>query len=121
MEKKGFPVETERILIYINGDTIGNGDEELGRVLMGTFLHSLKGLPCTPWRIVCINSGVKLTSGDSQHIALLKEIENNGTDILSCGTCLDYYHRKDTVGVGRISNMVEIATSFLESSKVITL
>ncbi|HBA55046.1 MAG TPA: sulfurtransferase-like selenium metabolism protein YedF, partial [Syntrophorhabdus aromaticivorans] len=40
-------------------------------------------------------------------------------DVVSCGTCLDYFQIKDKVRAGRISNMYEIASSFLEATNVI--
>ena len=38
----------------------------------------------------------------------LRAIEAAGAEILSCGTCLDYFHAKEKLLVGRISNMREI-------------
>ena len=108
-----------RLLIYINTETIGVGSDELGRLLMNSFLHTLKELDALPWRIVFINGGVKLVAGESEHVGILTEISNLGTEILACGTCLDYFHLKDKIRVGRISNMHEISSSFLQATHVI--
>jgi hypothetical protein len=62
---------------------------------------------------------VKLTSEGSELLAQLQELENLGVEILSCGTCLDFYHLKEKLKVGRISNMFEIVTSLTESTTVL--
>ena len=111
--------DAKRLLVYIDGETMGRGDNELGNILMGAFLKTLKELEARPWRIIFINTGVKLISRESAYIALLKEIENAGIEILSCGTCVDFFHLKEKIGVGRVSNMFEILSSFSEATNVI--
>jgi selenium metabolism protein YedF len=86
---------------------------------MGAFLKTLKELEPKPWRLVLINTGVKLISRESEYIDILKEIEDSGIEIISCGTCLDYFKLKGKIGVGRISNMFEILSSFNEATNVI--
>ena len=39
-------------------------------------------------------------------------------DILTCGTCLDYYHRKEKLLVGDITNMYSIVET-LEKADVV--
>lgn len=110
---------TRKLLIFIDGETVGRGSEELGAILMKSFLLTLKELNPLPWRIIFINSGVRLAVEDSQFIAALHELAALGTDILSCGMCLDYYGIRDRLAAGRVSNMYEIASSFLEATNVI--
>ena len=69
--------------------------------------------------MIFINSGVKLVASDSEYLNILKDIEGLGIEIIACGTCLDYYHLKEKIGVGRVSNMFEIVTSFNEATNVI--
>ncbi len=111
--------ETEKLLVYIDGETMGRGNDELGKILIGAFLKTLKELETPPWRIIFINTGVKLVSQESEYIGILKEIMFSGAEILSCGTCLDFFKLKDKIAVGRISNMFEILSSFTEATKVI--
>jgi len=110
---------TKRSLVFVDGETMGRGSEELGRVLMKSFLNTIKELETRPWRLVFINSGVKLVVTGSEYIGILKEIEGLGVEIMSCGTCLDFFHLKEKIGVGRISNMFEILSSFNEATNVI--
>lgn len=117
------PVQYEKArkktLVYIDGETMGRGSEELGKVLMRSFLNTLKELEIHPWRVIFLNSGVKLATTGSEYIDVLKDVENLGIEIISCGTCLDYFHLKEKIGVGRISNMFEIMSSFNEATNVI--
>jgi selenium metabolism protein YedF len=109
----------KRLLIYVDGETVGRGSEELGTILMRSFVLTLKELNPLPWRIIFINSGVKLAINGSPLIAALSDLNELGVEILSCGTCLDYYHVKEKLMVGRVSNMYEIESSFLEATNVI--
>lgn len=124
---KGSPVsECESVaakssLIFIDSEIIGRGSEELGATLMKTFLHTLTESPEQPAKIVFMNSGVKLAAEGSESIADLKELADKGVEILACGTCLDYFGLKEKVAVGKVSNMYEILSSFLQAEKVITL
>lgn len=108
-----------KLLVYVDGETMGRGSEELGNILMRSFLKTLMELEIKPWRLIFLNSGVKLTSTGSQYIEILKAIEVSGIEIMSCGTCLDYFHLKEKIAVGRISNMFEILSSFSEATNVI--
>jgi selenium metabolism protein YedF len=113
------PVNAKKILVFIDGETVGRGSEELGAILMRSFLLTLKELNPLPWRIIFINSGVKLAVEGSPLLTVLGELADLGLEIISCGTCLDYYQIKDKLTVGRVSNMYEIASSFLEATNVI--
>ena len=108
-----------KLLVFIDGETVGRGSEELGRILMRSFLITLKELNPLPWRIIFINGGVQLAAEESTYLEPLNNHLTIGVEILCCGTCLDYYKLKEKLRVGRVSNMFEIASSFLEATNVI--
>ena len=108
-----------KLLVFIDGETVGRGSEELGRILMRSFLITLKELNPLPWRIIFINGGVQLAAEESPYLEPLNNLLTLGVEILCCGTCLDYYKLKEKLRVGRVSNMFEIASSFLEATNVI--
>jgi selenium metabolism protein YedF len=108
-----------RLLVFIDGETMGRGSDELGQILMRSFILTLKELNPLPWRIIFVNSGVKLAVESSPLVVALQDLTHLGVEILSCGTCLDYYRLKEKLRVGRVSNMYEIASSFLEATNVI--
>lgn len=108
-------IETgKNVAILIKSRLFGEGEEELGEILMKSFLYTLTEMKEDIKHIIFMNSGVFLTCAGSPVIEHLKAMEEDGVNILSCGTCLDYYNLKDKLQVGSITNMysaVEILTS----------
>ena len=49
----------------------------------------------------------------------LKELEAQGAEILTCGTCLNHYHLEDKLRVGSVTNMYDITESLLQAKKII--
>jgi selenium metabolism protein YedF len=114
-----LPEKKEDVVVYINSHLLGVGDEALGRFLMKNFLKTLLELKVKPDRVILINSGVQLAAEESEALEMLTKLSESGTEILSCGTCLDFYGLKEKMKVGRVSNMVEIAQSLLNGSRVV--
>ncbi|MFA6076079.1 MAG: sulfurtransferase-like selenium metabolism protein YedF [Negativicutes bacterium] len=111
-------VQTPTANVYLITDNVlGNGDEELGKVLMRSLLFTISERPA-PRAMIFMNKGVFLTCEGSAHIETLQKVAANGTEILACGTCLDYYNLKDKLVVGEPGNMYS-ALELLESSKVV--
>ena len=108
-------------ILLIASDSFGRGSEELGQLLMRSFLHTLGEVSPLPDRIICLNSGVKLVVEGSLALDDLRVLEEKGIGILACGTCLGYYEIKDKIVVGRISNMYDIASALLGAGKIIEL
>jgi len=118
-EKK---VEGETLsVVFIESDSIGRGSEELGRILMRSFLHTLAEGEFKPAKVILVNSGVKLTCEGSEVLEDLRHLSGQGTEVLSCGTCLDYFGLKTKLQVGRISNMYEILSSLAQAGKVLKM
>ena len=51
----------------------------------------------------------------------LKQIEEEGVELLACGTCLSRLGLSDKVAIGQVSNMYTLASILLEANKVISL
>jgi selenium metabolism protein YedF len=111
--------EAEKVVVYINSNLLGVGDEALGSILMRTFLKTLLDLETKPVRLILINSGVKLASEGSEVLETLRGLSDKGVEILACGTCIDFYGLKEKMRVGRVSNMYDIAQSLLEADRLI--
>jgi selenium metabolism protein YedF len=119
-KKEGkLPRKEEKVVIYFNSNLLGIGDEALGLVLMRAFLKTLLDLDPKPTRMVFINSGVRLTSEGSEVLETLSALSGRGVEILSCGTCLDFYGLKEKLKVGIVSNMYDIVKSLLEADRLI--
>lgn len=102
-------------------DRLGEGSEELGNVLVGGFLNTLNEREVLPDKIIFINAGINLVLNDSPALPLLKDLADKKVDMVSCGTCLDYFGKMDELAVGRVSNMYEILESMLAVQKVINI
>uniref|UniRef100_A0A7C3UY97 UPF0033 domain-containing protein n=1 Tax=candidate division WOR-3 bacterium TaxID=2052148 RepID=A0A7C3UY97_UNCW3 len=59
---------------------------------------------------------IRITKG-----GVRKRMEEAGTEILVCGTCLDFSEMKDKLKVGRVSNVYEITEILLASEKVLRI
>jgi len=108
-------------LIFITTDSIGHGDDELGKKLMKNFLATLPEMGDTLWRIILVNGGVKLAVKGSFVIDELKKLEKMGVSILVCGTCLDHFNLLDKKEIGETTNMLDVVTSLQLASKVIKI
>jgi tRNA 2-thiouridine synthesizing protein A len=113
-EEKG-----KKIVVYINSQLLGSGDEALGSFLMKAFLKTLLDLGTHPKRLILVNSGVRLTAEDSEVLESLQGLAEKGMEIVCCGTCIDFYELKGKTRVGVISNMVDIIQSMIEADCVI--
>lgn len=109
------------ILLLVASDNMGRGAEELGDVLMRSFIHTLGEVTPQPDKIVFINSGVKLVAKGSEVIEELLELKNKDIEILACGTCLGYYNLKESVEVGQVSNMYDIASALMQAEKIVSI
>jgi len=113
--------ELENTCIFISSDKMGRGNDELGEVLIKGYIYTLTESKPYPKHIVLVNSGIKLSTENSHTIENLKILEDNGVEILSCGTCLDYYDLKDKLQVGSFTNMYTIVEIMKNSSKNISI
>jgi len=113
--------ETKKIMVMVANDKIGHGDDELGAKLMKSFLSTLKEMVNNLWRLVFVNNGVKLTIDDSEILPVLKELEEQGTYIMVCGTCLNHFNLQERKVVGETTNMLDIVTALQLADKVINL
>lgn len=108
--------------VFIGKDHVGEGDETLGQSLMKMALYTLSESDAIPSFVLFMNGGVKLVAqADQQIIDSISALIAQGSEILVCGTCLDYYNLTDSLQVGSISNMYDILGCMQNVSKVITL
>ncbi|MGM0396428.1 MAG: sulfurtransferase-like selenium metabolism protein YedF [Bacillota bacterium] len=108
-------------VIIIQSDQMGKGDEELGSLLMKSFVYTVKETLPHPAAILFYNSGVRLTVKESPVLEDLQELLKSGVKIISCGTCLDFYGLKDNLAVGDISNMYTIYEKMQMGTNTITI
>jgi selenium metabolism protein YedF len=108
-------------VLLITSDRLGDGPEELGRLLMKNFVITLLDVAEPPDRIFFLNTGVLLTTEGSEVIEALERLGNRGTEILSCGVCLDFFNRRDNLRAGTITTMFTIAETLITAGSVVRL
>jgi selenium metabolism protein YedF len=108
------------LVVYVATDSMGVGDRGLGVKLIRGFLRTLIDVPPLPWRVIFINSGVKLCVTDDEAVEAVGMLEQKGVEILACGTCLQHFGLDDKLEVGRSTNMYEVIESLSHASKVIS-
>lgn len=106
-------------VVAIGSDCMGNGDEELGKILMKGFIYALSQREELPQTILFYNSGARIPMKGAVSCEDLQCMEEQGTEILTCGTCLDFYGLTENLGVGSITNMYTIAEKLYDADKVI--
>ncbi len=109
----------KRGVVAIGASTMGSGDDTLGRTLMKSFLYALSQQETLPETILFYNGGAMLTTEGSASIEDIESMEAQGVEILTCGTCLDFYGRKDKLKVGGVTNMYQIVETLTRAELVI--
>lgn len=109
----------EKMVVVLSSDKMGEGDEELGKVLIKGFIYAITQLDKYPKVVLLYNSGVKLSSEGSDSIGDLKVLEDHGVEILSCGTCLNFYNLQDKLQVGKVTNMYTIVEELSGATNII--
>lgn len=108
--------------VFVGKDHVGEGEGELGYNLMKMALYTLSECGDVPAYLLFMNGGVKLVAGgEEQVVESVRKLIDQGTEVLVCGTCLDFYGLKDQLAVGEVSNMYDILERMRDASKVITL
>ena len=119
LETCDIPPPSGGATVFIRNNVLGHGADELGRILMKAFLKTLKSATPLPKELIFINNGVHLTSEGSEELATLAALGEAGVEIVSCGTCLDFYGKLDRVRVGIVGNMFDIVSRLNWASKII--
>ena len=95
-------------VVAIASNAMDTGDDKLDTALMKGFIYALSQQEELPSTILFYNGGASLSCEGSPALDDLKEMAAQGVEILTCGTCLDFYGIKDTLAVGDVTNMYSI-------------
>ncbi|MDW7650816.1 MAG: sulfurtransferase-like selenium metabolism protein YedF [Bacillota bacterium] len=120
-EEKG-PAENaqaRRKLMLVSGETLGRGSDELGAILMKSFFYALSESDNIPESIYLINAGVKLACTGSAVLESLQKLAQMGSQVYSCGLCLDFLELKSQLAVGEVTNMYAIVDALTMADTVI--
>lgn len=108
-------------IVVISSQFAGSGNDELGAALMKSFIYTLTESEQLPRCLLFYNGGVHLTTAGSGVLEDLHRLEDAGVEILSCGTCLNYYGLSDALEVGKVTNMYEIVERQRLAGKVMRI
>jgi len=109
------------LVVAISSDRMGRGDDDLGHVLIRSYLHTMGEVSPRPDVLILFNGGVKLAVEGSPTLADLRSLADQQVQILLCGTCLNHFGLKDKVAVGEVSNMYAISETMIRAGKVVNL
>lgn len=108
-------------VVYVPTDKMGQGSDDLGKILIKGYFYALTEAKPYPKAVLFVNAGVTLTTEGSEVLEHIKVLARQGVEILSCGTCLDFFHLKDKLAVGTVTNMYSIVEKMNEAAKVIRI
>ena len=113
------PAHKKNVVVAINSAKMGVGHDELGGVLIKGFIFALTQMDELPSAILFYNGGATLTTEGSASLEDLKNLEAQGVEILTCGTCLNYYNLGDKLRVGEVTNMYSIVEKLTGADLVV--
>ena len=113
------PAGQKNTVVVVAADHMGEGEGELGKNLLKAFLYALSQQERLPRTILFYNGGAALTCEGSAMLEDLKALEAQGVEILTCGTCLNFYGLTEQLAVGGVTNMYVIAEKMLTAGNVV--
>lgn len=114
-----IPPAKKRVVVAVTADHMGEGDPKLGRTLLKGFLFALGQLEELPAVILFYNGGAALSCEGSESLEDLKALEGRGVEILTCGTCLNFYGLTEKLRVGGVTNMYSIVETLAGADLVL--
>ena len=125
------PVDTDNVVcelpkkakkntaVVISSKAMGHGGDELGTALMKGFIFALSQQETLPNTILFYNGGANIPVEGSVSLEDLKNMEAQGVEILTCGTCLNFYDLTDKLAVGEVTNMYTIVEKMTGADLII--
>lgn len=114
-----IPDSRNHKIVVISSGRMGEGNDELGEVLMKGFIYALTQQDELPETILFYNGGAPFTCEGSPALEDLKQLEAQGVEILTCGTCLNYYGLSEKLKIGDVTNMYVIAEKMMQADSII--
>ncbi|MCI5161823.1 MAG: sulfurtransferase-like selenium metabolism protein YedF [Candidatus Electrothrix sp. AX5] len=108
-------------LVYvISSASMGQGSDDLGWALLQTYVQTIHKITPLPEKILLYNEGVRLVAEESGALKALEQLQEQGVEVLACGTCLNFYELAAALRVGRITDMYEIMSTVNNAAKVVS-
>lgn len=108
-----------KTVVALSSDKMGGGDDELGAALMKAFVYALGQQETLPDTILCYNGGAKLTCEGAPSLEDLRAMAERGVEVLTCGTCLNFYGLTEKLAVGSVTNMYAIVEKLTSADRIV--
>ncbi len=105
-------------IFLVQSEGLGRGDEQLGSMLMANFLRLLGESQDKPGSLIFWNAGVRLLCQGSPVLNRLKQLEEQGVELLACTTCLEHFELTDKLAIGKPTTMATSIQSMLSCDVV---
>ena len=83
------------------------------------FVFALTQQDQLPKTVLFYNGGASLTCDGSPMLDDLKALEAQGVEIMTCGTCLNFYGLTEKLAVGSVTNMYTIVEKLTQAVNVV--
>lgn len=117
----GAASEGGGLVVAIGRECMGEGSDELGAMLMKSYIYSLTELDTPPEQLLFFNGGVRLACEGAATLEDLRALAEKGTRISACGACLNYYTLSEQLAVGSVTNMYAIAATMAAAPRLVNL
>ena len=113
-------MDNDTVLVFTRNG-LGDGPQDLQTTLVKKFLALQLESGRLPAKLLFYTEGVRLACEGSAVIDLLKQMEAQGTELVLCKTCLDYFGLAGAVQVGVVGGMGDIIEAMQVAQKVISV
>lgn len=113
------PAGQKNTVVVVAADHMGEGEGELGKNLLKAFLYALSQQESLPKTILFYNGGTSLTCQGSLSLEDLKSMAERGVELLTCGTCLNFYGLTEKLAVGGVTNMYDIVEKQMAADLIV--
>lgn len=113
------PAGQKNTVVVVAADHMGEGEGELGKNLLKAFLYALSQQESLPKTILFYNGGASLTCQGSLSLEDLKSMAERRVEILTCGTCLNFYGLTEKLAVGGVTNMYDIVEKQMAADLIV--
>lgn len=118
-EAQCFTCAKPKTVAVLSSDKMGGGSDELGAALMKAFVYALSQQETLPDTILCYNGGAKLSCEGSESLEDLRAMAEQGVEVLTCGTCLNFYGLTEKLSVGEVTNMYVIVEKMNGADRIL--
>ena len=118
-EASETPTEEADTVVAISSDKMGIGADDLGKSLLKAFVFALTQQDQLPKTVLFYNGGASLTCEGSPMLDDLQALEAQGVEIMTCGTCLNFYGLTEKLAVGNVTNMYTIVEKLTQAGNVV--